>query len=68
MEEDEFNIEDAVCRAFILSLGTSLPSPNTVQNMISWIKIQARKEQEQLSTDYVYSCIPRYINFMFNKS
>jgi len=68
MEEDEFNIEDAVCRAFILSLGTSLPSPGTVQNMISWIKIQARKEQEQLSTDYVYSCIPRYINFMFNKS
>lgn len=68
MEEEPFNIEDALCRAFVMGLGTGLPSPQAMKNMISWINIQARKEQEQLSTDYVYKCIPRYITFLFNKS
>lgn len=68
MEEEPFNIEDALCRAFVMGLGTGLPSPQAMKNMISWINIQAQKEQEQLSTDYVYKCIPHYITFLFNKS
>ena len=68
MEEEPFNIEDALCRAFVMGLGTGLPSPQAMKNMISWINIQAQKEQEQLSTDYVYRCIPHYITFLFNKS
>jgi len=68
VEEEPFNIEDALCRAFVMGLGTGLPSPQAMKNMISWINIQARKEQEQLSTDYVYKCIPHYITFLFNKS
>lgn len=68
MEEESFSIEDALCKAFVMSLGAGMPSPQAIKNMISWINIQARKEQEQLSTDYVYRCIPHYITFLFNKS
>lgn len=68
MEEEPFDIEDALCKAFVMSLGTGLPSPQAMKNMMSWIKIQAQKGHEQLSTDYVYKCIPRYITFLFNKS
>lgn len=68
MEEELFSVEDALCKAFVMSLGTDLPSPQAMKNMISWINIQARKEREQLSTDYVYRCIPHYITFLFNKS
>jgi hypothetical protein len=68
VEEELFSVEDALCKAFVMSLGTDLPSPQAMKNMISWINIQARKEREQLSTDYVYRCIPHYITFLFNKS
>lgn len=68
MEEELFSVEDALCKAFVMSLGAGMPSPQAIKNMISWINIQARKEREQLTTDYVYRCIPHYITFLFNKS
>lgn len=67
-EENVFNTEDALCRAFVMALGSELPSQEAVKNIISWVNLQAQKENERLTTDYVYSCIPRYITFLFNKS
>tara|TARA_Y100000361_G_scaffold12376_1_gene9805 strand:- start:1078 stop:1281 length:204 start_codon:yes stop_codon:yes gene_type:complete len=66
--DDVFNIEDCICRAFVLSLGVGLPSPNTIKDMINWINQEAEREKVALSNDYVYRCIPKYITFLFNKS
>lgn len=68
MEDEVFNVEDALCRAFVMGLGTSLPSPETMKNMLSWINLMSKKEEVTLTEDYIYSCIPRYITFLFNKS
>ena len=65
---DVFNIEDCICRAFVLSLGSGLPSPNTIKDMINWINQEAEREKIVVSNDYVYRCIPKYITFLFNKS
>ena len=68
MNDEVFNIEDALCRAFVMGLGTNLPSPETMKNMLSWINLTSKKEGVTLTEDYVCSCIPRYITFLFNKS
>ena len=34
MDDEVFNIEDALCRAFVMGLGTSLPSPEAIKNML----------------------------------
>jgi len=39
-----------------------------MRNMISWINLMSEKEAKALTEDYVISCIPRYITFLFNKS
>lgn len=36
--------------------------------MISWIKLRSKKEQAQLTEEYVYKSVPDYINFLFDKS
>lgn len=61
-------IEDALCKAFVLSLGTKLPSERALRNFISWINLQSKKDQKELNESYVYNCIPRYIDFLFSKS
>jgi hypothetical protein len=68
MSDEAFNIEDVLCRAFVLGLGTALPSSEAMQNMLSWISLMSKKEEVILTEDYVYSCVPRYITFLFNKS
>ena len=68
MSNEAFNVEDVLCRAFVLGLGTDLPSSEAVQTMLSWISLMSKKEEVSLTEDYVYSCVPRYITFLFNKS
>lgn len=68
MDDDVFNIEDTLCRAFVMGLGTGLPSPEAMKNMLSWINLTSKKEGVALTEDYVRSCVPRYITFLFNKS
>jgi hypothetical protein len=64
----ETDIEDVLCRAFVVSLGAGMPSYGAVTNMISWIRMQAKEDEEALTEEYIYSCIPLYINFLFNKA
>lgn len=66
--EVELDIEDVLCRAFVVSLGAGMPNYGAVTNMMSWIKIRAKEEEEILTEEYIYSCIPLYINFLFNKA
>jgi len=68
MDDEVFNVEDVLCRAFVMGLGTDLPSSETMENMLSWINLMSKKEGVALTEDYVCSCIPRYITFLFNKS
>jgi hypothetical protein len=66
--DEVLNIKDHLCRAFVMGLGTGLPSSDAMRNMISWINLMSEKEGKALTEDYVISCIPRYITFLFNKS
>ena len=61
-------IEDALCQVFVLSLGTGLPNKNAMDNMISWINMQRKKEDTPLTEQYVYNAVPMYISFLFDKS
>ena len=67
MTEDEV-IEDALAQVFALTLGVHLPHERCLKNMISWIKLRSKKEQAQLTEEYVYKSVPDYINFLFDKS
>lgn len=64
----DYDIEDTLCKAFVMALGSGMPNYRAVSDMIGWIRKQARLEGERLSEDYIYGCIPLYINFLFNKS
>jgi len=61
-------IEDTLCKGFVLSLGTRLPKKNAMDNMMSWINIQRKKEDVPLTEQYVYDAVPMYISFLFDKS
>lgn len=63
-----YDIEDTLCKAFIMSLGSSMPNYTVVSNMISWINMKAKEEGETLTEEFIYGCIPQYINFLFNKA
>ena len=64
----DYDIEDTLCKAFIMSLGAGMPNYSAVSNMISWINLKSKEEGETLTEDYIYGCIPQYINFLFNKA
>tara|TARA_Y100000114_G_C11728318_1_gene312164 strand:- start:956 stop:1159 length:204 start_codon:yes stop_codon:yes gene_type:complete len=64
---EDYDIEDTLCKAFIMSLGSSMPNYTAVSNMISWINMKSKEEEETLTEDYIYGCIPRYINFLSSK-
>ncbi len=36
--------------------------------MIDWMELKAKKEEQKLTEDFIYSNIPSYINFLFDKS
>ena len=61
------NIEDTLCKAFIMSLGSAMPERNIVDHMARFVKAHASVEGEALTEDFVYSMIPQYINFICNK-
>ncbi len=67
MEQQSLNIEDALCKAFIMSLGAGMPNYEAVSHMCKFVKGSAQVEDEALTEDYVYRMIPQYINFLFNK-
>lgn len=67
-KEEYIQIEDALCQAFVLTLGTKIPEKRCLQNMISWIKLRSEKEQKPLSEQFIYHSIPLYIDFLFSKS
>ena len=60
--------QDAICKAFILSMGTQLPRREVIENMIDWMELKAKEEDQKLTEDFIYSNIPTYINFLFDKS
>ncbi len=61
-------IEDYVCQAFVLGIGTSIPHKNVLTNFISWVIIQHEKNGEPITEQYVRDMIPQYINFLFAKA
>lgn len=64
---DEELIDDALSRAFVMVLGTQLPEERVMEHMCSWVKIQSNKTDESLTEDFVFSQIPKYINFIFKR-
>tara|TARA_R100001082_G_C4289938_1_gene127736 strand:- start:43 stop:261 length:219 start_codon:yes stop_codon:yes gene_type:complete len=68
IEDQNIFIKDILSRAFVLSLGSSLPKEDCINNMVSWIRLRNEKEQTQLNEEYVYNSVPRFINFLFDKS
>ena len=65
---NEEMIEDYLCQAFVLGLGTTTPNKNVLTNLISWVIIQHKKDGEKITEQYVRDKIPQYINFLFTKS
>ena len=64
----QLDVEDTLCKAFVMTLGANMPNYQTVTDMIGWIKRQAVEEEEELTEDFVYCMIPQYINFLFTKA
>jgi hypothetical protein len=62
----QLDVEDTLCKAFVLTLGAGMPNYTTTSDMISWIRRQAREEEEDLTEEFVYNMIPQYINHLFN--
>jgi|TARA_R100000084_G_scaffold107866_1_gene69033 hypothetical protein len=60
-------IEDYVCQAFVLGIGTTVPNKNVLTNFISWVIIQHKKDGEVITEQYVRDKIPQYINYLFKK-
>ncbi len=58
------DIEDKLCRAFILSLGTKLPERKVFDNLINFIDQKSQEEEMRLDAEYVYSGIVDYINYL----
>jgi len=65
---NEEMIEDYVCQAFVMGMGTKTPNKNVLTNFISWVIIQHKKDGEQITEQYVRDMIPQYINFLFAKA
>ena len=61
-------IEDYLCQAFVMGLGTTTPNKNVLTNFISWVIIQHKKDGEKITEQYVRDKIPQYINFLFAKA
>ena len=61
-------IEDYVCQAFVLGIGTTIPNKNVLTNLISWVIIQHKKDGKKITEQYVRESIPQYINFLFAKT
>ena len=49
----QLDVEDTLCKAFVMTLGAGMPNYQTVTDMISWIKSQAVVEEEELTEDFV---------------
>lgn len=60
------DVQDTLCKAFIMSLGSAMPERDIVDHMARFVKTHASVEGEALTEDFVYSMIPQYINFIFN--
>ena len=41
---NEEMIEDYVCQAFVMGMGTTTPNKNVLTNFISWVIIQHKKD------------------------
>jgi len=60
-------IDDYVCQAFVMGMGTTTPDKNVLTNFISWVIIQHKKDGEPITEQYVRDSIPNYINYLFKK-
>ena len=60
-------IDDYVCQAFVMGMGTTTPDRNVLTNFISWVIIQHKKDGEPITEQYVRDSIPNYINYLFKK-
>jgi len=60
-------IDDYVCQAFVMGMGTTTPNKNVLTNFISWVIIQHKKGGEPITEQYVRDSIPNYINYLFKK-
>jgi hypothetical protein len=61
-------IDDYVCQAFVMGMGTNIPNKNVLTNFTSWVIIQHNKDGEEITEQYVRDSIPLYINFLFAKA
>ena len=59
-------IDDYVCQAFVMGMGTTTPDRNVLTNFISWVIIQHKKDGEPITEQYVRDSIPNYINYLFS--
>ena len=61
-------IDDYVCQAFVMGMGTNIPNRNVLTNFTSWVIIQHNKDGEKITEQYVRDSIPLYINYLFTKA
>ena len=61
-------IDDYVCQAFVMGMGTNIPNRNVLTNFTSWVIIQHNKDGEEITEQYVRDSIPLYINYLFTKA
>lgn len=57
-------IEDNLCQAFVLSLGTRLPEAKVFDDLINFIDQKNQEEEMRLDAEYIYSGIVDYINYL----
>ena len=53
MDNRFVKIEDQLCQAFTLSLGTCLPEPKAFDNLINFIDQKNQKEEMHLNAEYI---------------
>jgi hypothetical protein len=63
LTDDEF-IEDILIRAFVMMLGVNTPPLEVLQYMQSWVKIQAKNNNDTITEEFVLKQIPAYITHL----
>tara|TARA_R100000742_G_C4234078_1_gene55033 strand:+ start:300 stop:530 length:231 start_codon:yes stop_codon:yes gene_type:complete len=64
----EERIEDYIVQAFVMGMGTNIPSKKALTYMIDCVKVAVDASGEEITEQYVRDYIPRYIDMLYKQN
>ena len=61
-------IEDYIVQAFVMGMGTNIPSKKALTYMIDCVKVAVDASGEEITEQYVRDYIPRYIDMLYKQN